>query len=225
MNNKEWGLRQDLCEVGRRLYRVGFMAGSDGNLSALLNEEEVLITPSRLCKGYLEPHQIVKVNRQGKKLEGDLPPSVELPMHLAAYEVRPDILAVAHCHPPILTAFTVADLPLPGGIIPEMEVMFAGQIPVAPYATPAGTDLAQSIRELIQHNNVVILDHHGILSVGLNIYQAGIKIEHAEAAAKMIYYARMLGGEKPLPEYRLQELAEIHDRISKSEQEVFSRGK
>jgi L-fuculose-phosphate aldolase len=198
------------------------MSGSDGNLSALLNADEVLITPSRLSKGYLEPFQIVKVDRDGKKLDGDLPPSVELTMHLMAYNVRPDIRAVAHCHPPMLTAFTVAGMTLPAGIIPEMEVMFLGELPVAPYATPAGPDLAESIRDLVVHKNVIILDHHGVLSVGLDIFQAGIKIEHAEAAAKVIYYSRMLGGEKPLPENRLQELAEIHERINQSEREIFS---
>jgi L-fuculose-phosphate aldolase len=199
------------------------MSGSDGNLSALLNEDEVLITPSRLCKGYLEPHQIVKVDRKGNKIEGDLPPSVELPMHLVAYEVRPDVQAVAHCHPPLLTAFTVAGVPLPGGIIPEMEVMFAGQIPVAPYATPAGPDLAESVRALVRQYNVILLDHHGILSVGLDIYQAGIKIEHAEGAAKVILFSRLLGGEKPLPEDKLKELVEIHNRINNFEREIFAR--
>ena len=225
MNKKEWDLRQDICEVGRRLYRVGFMSGSDGNLSARLNEDEVLITPSRLSKGYLEPYQLVKVNCEGRKIEGDLPPSVELPMHLVAYEVRPEVLAIAHCHPPLLTAFTVAGITLPRGILPEIEVMFAGQIPVASYATPAGPELAESVRDLIKQNNVILLDHHGILSVGLDIYQAGIKIEHAESAANVIFYSRLLGGEKPLPQGRLKELMEIHDRINKSEREIFARYK
>jgi len=55
MNQLEWNLRKDICEVARRLYAAGFMTGSDGNLSTILGLNEVLITPSRSCKGFLTP--------------------------------------------------------------------------------------------------------------------------------------------------------------------------
>lgn len=224
MNEMEWNLRNDLCEVARRLYAAGFMTGSDGNLSTILSDNEILITPSRLCKGFLQPAQIVKIDRQGKQLAGDLPPTVEVAMHLAAYEERPDICSVAHCHPPILVAFTVAGLDLPAAILPEIEVMFGGKIPLAPYATPGSPELANSIRESmrIRENSVVLLDHHGLLAVGRDIYQAAIRVEHAEAAARVIYYARQLGGEKPLAPDSLEKLHQTHRKIVEMETSVYS---
>ena len=224
MNQLEWNLRKDICEVARRLYAAGFMTGSDGNLSTILGSDEVLITPSRLCKGFLTPDQIVKIDRQGNQLSGDYPPTVEVAMHLAAYEERPDICSVAHCHPPILVAFTVAGLHLPSNILPEIEVMFGGKIPMAPYATPGSSDLANSIRESIQvpENSVVLLDHHGLLAVGRDIYQAAIRVEHAEAAARVIYYARQLGGEKPLAPDSLEKLHQTHRKIVEMEAGVYS---
>jgi len=224
MNQMEWNLRKDICEVARRLYAAGFMTGSDGNLSTILGPNEILVTPSRLCKGFLTPDQIVKIDRQGNQLSGDYPPTVEVAMHLAAYEERPDICSVAHCHPPILVAFTVAGLHLPSNILPEVEVMFGGKIPMAPYATPGSPDLANSIRESIRkpENSVVLLDHHGLLAVGRDIYQAAIRVEHAEAAARVIYYARQLGEEKPLAPESLGKLHQTHQRIVEMETGVYS---
>lgn len=224
MNEYESNLRGDLCEVARRLYNAGFMSGSSGNLSTILSHNEILVTPSRLCKGFLKPSQIVKIDRQGKQLAGDYPPTVEVAMHLAAYEERPDVCSVAHCHPPMLVAFTVAGLDLPTSILPEIELMFGGALPLAPYATPGSLELADSIRKSIRNreNSAVLLDHHGILAVGQDIYQAAIEIEHAEAAAKIIFYARQLGHEKPLSEEDLAKLRETRKRSIELRSSAYS---
>lgn len=227
MNRKEWTLRKDLCEAGKRLYRAGFMAGSDGNLSVLLNNHKILITPSRLCKGYLKPYDIIKVDRRGRKLSGDLPPSLELSMHLAAYEERPDISAVAHCHPPILIAFTVARQQLPSMVLPEIEVLFGGNIPLASYATPGTKELGDSIREIIRRKDtaLVLLDHHGSLAIGNDIYQAGMRTEHAENAAKVIYYARQLGAVEALPSDAIVGLRETRSNLLAAESQAFPKSR
>lgn len=197
------------------------MPGSDGNLSIMLGKDEILITPSRLCKGYLEPHHIIKVDHQGNRLEGDLPPTSEIQMHLAAYQERDDICAVAHCHPPRLVAFTVAGQTLPTPILPEIEVLFGGEIPLAPYATPGGKDLADSMRDAIKRSTLVLLDHHGVISVSGDLFMAAIKIEHAEAAAKIIYYARQLGGERSLPPESVEILRAAHHHAQEVEAQIF----
>jgi len=224
MEQLEWKLRKDICEVAHRLYVAGFMTGSDGNLSSILNDNEILITPSRVCKGFMEPHQIVKVDRQGRQISGDLPATSETNMHIAAYEERPDICSVIHSHPPLIVAFTVAGLNLPSRVLPEIEVIFGGEIPIAPYATPGGVDVANSIRPFIRErsNRVVVLDHHGLIAVGQDIFQASNYVEHTEAAAKIIFYARLLGGEKALPPDSLDKLKEVRKKIVEMESKVFS---
>ena len=224
MNEMELKLRTDLCEVSKRLYLAGFMSGSDGNLSTLLSKDEVLITPSRLSKGFMEPGQIVKIDYSGQKISGDYPPSVEAGMHLAAYQERPDICSVVHCHPPVSVAFTVAGMSLPTNILPELETIFGGEIPICHYATPGGADLADSIRGNIRNPqvSVVLLDHHGLLGVGQDIFQASIRVEHVEAAAKVIMYSRILGGEKPLPENSLEKLHHVHEKLVEMESKIYS---
>ncbi|MCC7353281.1 MAG: class II aldolase/adducin family protein [Anaerolineae bacterium] len=214
-------LRRDLCEVGRRLYQSGMAVGSDGNLSALLNEEEILITPSRVCKGFMDPDDIIKIDRKGTKLSGILPPSLETAMHLAAYEERDDICAAVHAHPPVSVAFTVAGVAMPRCVLPEVEVLFGGEIPVAAYATPGGPALADSIRLHIREKDVVILAHHGMFAVGQDIYQAFMKMEHAESTAKVILYARQLGGVNKLSEASLEGLRALRQKLVATERAVF----
>jgi L-fuculose-phosphate aldolase len=199
----ELSIRRDIVEMGRRLYIAGLMPGSDGNLSAMLNPNEILITPSRLCKGYMTVDDIIKIDRHGDRLSGELPPSLETAMHLAAYEERNDICAVVHSHPPICIAFTIAGVELPRSVLPEVEVLFGGQVPVAPYATP-GT-----------------LPHHGALAVGVDVFQAGMRLEHVEAAARIIFYARQLGGEHTLSPENLKPLRALRQKLLETESAVF----
>jgi L-fuculose-phosphate aldolase len=224
LNKLEWNLRNDICEVAKRLYHAGFMTGGDGNLSSILGHNEVLVTPSRLCKGFLTPDQIVKIDKQGNKISSDYPATSEVAMHLAAYEERPDICSVAHCHPPILVAFTVAGLDLPANILPEIELLFGGRIPMAQYALPGGPELADSIRNSIRirENTAVLLDHHGFLAIGNDIYQAAMRVEQAESAAKIIYYARQLGGEKPLNAENVDRLHQSHSNIVAADANIYS---
>lgn len=224
MIEREAKLRKDICEAARGLYAAGFMSGSNGNLSTLLGDEEILVTPSGVWKGYLTPEQIVKIDRQGNQLAGELKPTVEVAMHLATYEEKNHIKAVAHCHPPILTAFTVSGIDLPAGILPEMEMMFGGSIPVAPYAQPGTPELAASIRAGLRQPGAVavLLDHHGLLTVGRDVFQAAIRAEHAEDAAKVIYFARNLGWPQPLEAAHLQDLREVHRRATAMENQMYA---
>lgn len=217
----EASIRHDICEMGSRLYRAGLMPGSDGNLSVMLNPYEILISPSRLCKGYMTPDDLIKIDRRGNKLAGALPASLETAMHLAAYEERSDICAVVHAHPPVCIAFTIAGIELPQSVLPEVEVMFGGQVPVAPYATPGSNDVADSVRAPLREKNVVLLPHHGALSVGVDVFQAGMRLEHVEAAARIIYYARQLGGVHTLSDQQVAPLGSLRQKLVETEQQVF----
>lgn len=219
-NIDEWGQRQAMVEVGKRMYRAGMAWGSDGNLSVRLSEDRILITPSRVAKGFMEPQDIIIIDTEGRKCSGELSPSLETVVHLAAYEERTDACAVVHAHPPICIAFTVAGMALPACVLPEIEVLFGGEIPIAAYATPAAVELANSIRKPIREKDVVLLAHHGAVSVGGNILQAWMRMEHVEAAASIIYYARQLGNVQKLPEGSLEGLRRIRERITKSQRET-----
>lgn len=134
-------LKEDICEVGRRLYQHGYIAAMEGNVSIRFSEEEVLSTPAGVCKGYLTPDMIVSCDFSGKRVDGALRVSTEIEMHLTVYRARPDVRAVVHAHPPKSTAFAVAGVPLNRAVLAEVIVTL-GCVPLAEYGTPSTKELA-----------------------------------------------------------------------------------
>src|SRR5262245_17782327 len=63
-------LKQDICEIGRRIYAKGFAAANDGNITVRVGENEVLCTPTMHCKGFLKPEDISTIDMTGKQLAG-----------------------------------------------------------------------------------------------------------------------------------------------------------
>ena len=180
---------------------------SDGNISTRLDNELFLITPSGMYKKRLKPEHLLIVNWEGDKLKGkrDLQPTSEILMHLEAYRQREDIRAVLHAHPPYSTALTIAGIPFPSDIIPEVLIALR-EVPTVPYATPGTLDLALSIREPIKTHNAILLKNHGSLTVGKTLEGALLALERMELAAQMYYLASNLGKVNPLPEAGLKHL-------------------
>jgi len=214
MDQLETELRQELIEITNRLSSRGLIRASGGNLSVKLSENEILITPTRLAKGYLREEDIVVVDMQGHLLRGSLPPSMDTTFHLAAYETRPDAEAVVHAHPLITTAFTVAGKSIPSGILPEFEIFFPRGVPTVPYETPASRDLAEICRPFIAEFDIIVLTHHGTLSVGHSLTMAWMITEHLETCMEVLFYAECLGGANPLPEEEVNILREIPRRVN-----------
>lgn len=208
----EYELRKQLVEVCRRLYERELIVAMDGNVSCRIGPNRFLTTPSGACKGYLTPDQLVAVDLDGKKLAGSLKPSSEFGMHAAIYAVRPDVMAIVHAHPPTATAFSVAGVSLAEPILTEV-VLTVGSIPTAPYATPGTPEVADSIRTLIETYDCCILDHHGVVTVGRDLFEAYYRMETVEQTAKVALTAHQLGGAHPLSPHQIGPLKTIRQAL------------
>jgi L-fuculose-phosphate aldolase len=154
------------------------------------------------------------VDPTGKIIEGKagLKPTSEVDMHLEAYHQRPEINAVLHAHPPYATALTIAGIPFPTNLLPEVLIAL-GDVPTAPYATPGSRTLAESIQNLIRDHNSVLLSNHGSISVGRTLEEALIRLERLEHAAYIYHLAQALGEPQPLQAKNLEILQELGDKI------------
>lgn len=193
-------LRLRLVRVCRRLYRRGLAVAHGGNASARW-ASHVLITPSGFALSEVKPNDLVlvRVGPPGTAEPGaggdpagepDRRPSMELPMHLALYESRPEAGAVVHAHPPACTAFAMTERevkPLP------LEASLAlGRLPVAPLLPPGSRDLARAVADLGREYRVVLLAGHGLVAVGGTIEEAFHLAELAEEAATVALYTHWL---------------------------------
>ena len=90
----EWKLREEMCEVGRRIYNKGFAAANDGNISYRLSEDRVLCTPTRVSKGFMKPDDLCIVDMDGKQVSGKRKRSSEILLHLTIMKTRTDVKSV-----------------------------------------------------------------------------------------------------------------------------------
>jgi L-fuculose-phosphate aldolase len=217
----EHRLRADIVEVGRRMHRQGLTVAADGNLSVRLGPEHILITPSGLSKGYLSPDELLIIDMEGEVVpsyrpaQRGLKPSSETPMHLEVYRQRPDVGAVIHAHPPMSIACTIAGISLARCILPEI-ICVLGKIPTASFALPSSPEGAGAIRPLIVDHDAVLLDHHGTITVGDDIFLALMRLEQVEHAARITVTAHQLGQVRVLSRDAVDALAEMRRRAQRA---------
>lgn len=129
-------------------------------------------------------------------------------MHLLAYKRRPDVKAIVHAHPCTAVGFTVAGKSLSNCTLPEV-VCTLGSIPTAPYATPSTDEVPDSIAPYVDDYDAIMLDHHGAITLGGDIWDAYYKMETIEHFAQTMFVAEMLGGAKPLGPGEIAKLMSI----------------
>lgn len=211
----ELEIKQEMCEIGRRVYNRGMVAANDGNFSVKLSEDEYLCTPTGVSKGFMTPEYICKVNAKGEVLEANegFRPSSEVKMHMRIYQERPDVNAVVHAHPMYATTFAIAGEALMDPIMPE-AVIFLGGVPLAKYGTPSTMEIPDSIQEFLQDYDAVLLENHGALTYSDTLMNAYHRMESVEFYARLMYQARMLGGSKIIPPNKVEELNEIRRNMN-----------
>jgi len=201
-------LKEEICDIGRRIYNKGFAAGNDGNISFRLNEREVLCTPTMISKGFMKPSDLCIVDMEGNQVAGNRKRSSEILLHLTIMKERPDINSVVHCHPPHATAFAVAREPIPQCVLPEVEV-FLGDVPITRYETPGGQKFADTVKPFVKQSNVVILANHGTVSFGETVEKAYWWTEILDAYCRILMLSKDLGRVTYLTKQETKELLDL----------------
>ena len=206
----EYEIKEEMCEIGRRVYNRGMVAANDGNFSVKLSEDEFFCTPTGVSKGFMTPDYICRVDGMGNVLEANegFRPSSEVKMHMRVYKERPDVGAVVHAHPMYATTCAIAGIPLMEPILPE-AVIARGGVPLAKSGTPSTAEVPDSIMPYLQQYDSVLLENHGALTYSDTLLNAYHKMESLEFYARLMYQAKMLGGPQILDEKRVEELYEI----------------
>ena len=186
-------VREEICRVCRLLYDRGYVVSNDGNVSARVEEDRVLITPSGVGKGRVTPDMLVLCDLEGQILEGDRHPSSESGMHLLVYRERPDVRAVVHAHPPFSTARAICRRPLTERYLAEM-ILGLGEVPVTEFAMPSTAEVPDSVRPFVRTHSAVLLANHGSLAWGPDLLSAFDRLEVVEQTAKVYFLVERMGG-------------------------------
>lgn len=211
MAKTERELRQDIVEIGRLVYQKGWVAANDGNISVRLDHDRILCTPTGVSKGMMDPEDLIIVDMEGNKLQGRKERTSEIAMHLTVYNLRPDIGAVVHAHPPVATGFATAGKPLNLALLPEV-VIGLGCVPLAAYGLPGTPALTEPMLPYIPKYDAIMMGNHGAVCYGEDVYKAFFRMETVEHFARIALVAELLGGPKVLPKLEVQKLFESRER-------------
>ncbi|MDZ4658395.1 MAG: class II aldolase/adducin family protein [Bythopirellula sp.] len=195
-------IKADICAIGRRMWQRGLVAGSDGNISVRLNDEQVLCTPTMCSKGFMQPADICLLELSGEQVAGEKRRSSEVLLHLEILKARPDVMSVVHCHPPHATAFAITGRSVPMGAMAEADVLL-GDVPIVPYETPGTAAFAQKILPFVHDSNACLLANHGAVTFGPSLEQAYNLMEVLDAYCRIVLLSEQLGSVRTLaPEHR-----------------------
>jgi L-fuculose-phosphate aldolase len=199
----ERDLRLAIVEAGRICYENGLMPANTGSISARLGNDRLVMTPANLCNGRLTTEDLLIIDLDGNVVKVDtrrsLKTSSETPMHLEVYRQRQDVRGVIHAHPANATALTIADMPFPDDVLPEV-LEYLGPVPTSRFAMPSSSDNAFAIHDLIMGHNVILIRQHGAISLGIDLDNALMYMEHLEHVARTVVLAQALGKVTRLPD-------------------------
>jgi L-fuculose-phosphate aldolase len=209
----ERDLRLAIIEAGRICYDSGLMHANTGNISVRLGNDRIVITPSKLCKGRMDAEDLLIIDLDGAIIKSDSVRrrkfSSEAPMHLEIYRQRAEVRAVIHAHPVNATALTVAGIPFPDDVLPEV-LEELGPVPTTQFSMPDSIAAAESIREYVKNHNAVLLRNHGAIAYGADLEQALNHLERLESVAKTMVTAQLLGGVSRIPSEIMAVLREMY---------------
>ena len=185
--------RQAIIDACLWLQDTGMVIGTWGNVSVRLDEETIMVTPSRIEYADLTLADMVIVDMAGNKVEGEHKPTSEMHVHRLIYAARPDVGAVVHCHPVYASAMCAAEHGIPV-IFEEMSQMIGGEIPITAEYVNAGQHvrLGEVTAEALGDKNAVLIRNHAPVCVGRDLKEALTCSQVTEKAAKC--YLALRGG-------------------------------
>jgi L-fuculose-phosphate aldolase len=203
--------REDIVEIGRLMFQKSWIAANDGNVTIRLDSGRILATPTGLSKGMMQVDDLLVLDCHGNKISGRRECTSEIAMHLKIYELRPDVRAVVHAHPPVTTGFATAGRPLDMALLPEV-VIALGCVPLAAYGLPGTPELTEPMLPLIPKYDALLMANHGAVCYGEDVFQAYFRMETVEHFARITLVAELLGGPTVLPRREVNKLLEARPR-------------
>ncbi|HEU4965833.1 MAG TPA: class II aldolase/adducin family protein [Bacilli bacterium] len=186
--------RAELLDAAQKMVRTGLVAAVWGNVSARVpGTNYVAVTPSGVEYETLTAEMLPVVDLETEQVvDGKLKPTSELPLHLAIYRAREDVLGVMHTHSVYASACSVAQKEIPP-LIEDMAQVVGGSVSVAKYALPGGPELANHVIKALGKKGAVLMANHGVVGVGDTVAEALRVCMIVEKGAQIFAIAKQIG--------------------------------
>jgi L-fuculose-phosphate aldolase len=205
LNKHQKRFTQEIEEVVYVCHKLGelqYVSSHGGNLAFKIDNNHILITPTKVYKGDIEFDDILIIDLKGKILSAtnNRKPTGEAFMYLRFFKKRPDFKGLIHSHPPILTGFALTDdhtLELP--LLPETLLEVGPILPVE-YTEPVSMKLAKAFDKVIDRSNAFLMKNHGVMIGSSSGPKRALELlQMIELQAYSVLVAKMLGKINTIP--------------------------
>ena len=197
-------LREQVCLANKQLPIEKLVTMTSGNASGRDPESGLIVVkPSGISFDNLTPDKLVIMDIDGNIIEGNLKPSVDAKTHLYIMKKMPDVHGVIHTHSNYATSFAAIGQPIPC-ILTAMADEFGGPIPCAPYCQIGEEQIGEAVVNYIGKSPAILLQNHGVFTVGANVNKALKAAVMTEDVAKTVHLALLKGTPIPIPEEEIK---------------------
>ncbi|MFU8881700.1 MAG: aldolase [Rhodobacterales bacterium] len=189
-------LREDICFWAASMFNRGLTGGASGNISVRTEDGGLLVTPTGVSMGRLDPARLSRFDAKGTHIAGDAP-TKEMPLHAAFYETRKSAGAVVHLHSTHSVALSMLPETDPDNALPPLTpyaVMRVGKVALLPFFLPGDAAMGDALRSLGGKRSAVLLANHGPVVAAKDLEAAVFAMEELEETAKL---ALLLRGQSP----------------------------
>lgn len=200
--------KQQVYDCMMALVREGYVQGTGGNVSMLVDGEDVVaVTPSQREYDTMTVDEICVVDFDLKPVvDNGLKPSMETGMHIAVYRNRKDVNAVVHTHQIYASVFALLNQPIPA-LFDEVAMTIGNLVEVVPYALSGSPQLMENVKSKLGNRaNCYLIQNHGALAMGPDLAKAKRCAELLEKCAHVYSLALSTGKEVTLLPQNIQDL-------------------
>jgi len=187
-------LKQEVVSACHILVKLKLDSGPFGNISIRVPKTETFwVNPDGITFDQLKPADIVRVDINGKVLEGDLQPHPGTFIHREIYRLRADVNAIVHTHSENTVLISLLGCEIEpytqlGAAIYNDQGIYHG------FTGPVRTsDEGEAIAEALGDKSIVIAKNHGLFTTAATIQAALWDMVLADTAAKIHLSAKQLG--------------------------------
>lgn len=216
MEDEEQRVRKELVQYGLRAYQHGFVTETEGNLSARVGKDRVLVTPSHIPYEIRVPEDMVLLDMEANVVAGERNPTVEHKMHLSVFRARPDVGGIIHAHPLYSSVLAVAGEPL-RPMLDEMVPYLGGTVEVAGFAPSGSEELAEIVVKTLGARSAVLMANHGTLCTGKNLSRAFQITKYVEKWSHIQILAALLGRARTIPESRQEQESQYYEFLKEAD--------
>jgi ribulose-5-phosphate 4-epimerase/fuculose-1-phosphate aldolase len=180
--------KNELIAAARRCFDLRLQTNAGGNLSIRLSSgSAIIIKPSGIGFNECTPDNLQMVHLDGRLEPSPYKPSKDLDFHLDLYRIRPEIMAIVHCHSPWATGYASAGREIPCLTVQTIEKI--GRMPLIPLSPNGGPQTEVEISPYFKDPNIraAVLSNHGTIGIGKTMIEAQYLAEIIEETAHIAF--------------------------------------